>query len=460
MIYCTISVRDFCPQLWSRCADNTRCFPSRWLCDGIKDCLDASDEEKCGSTILKTQGVAEARQKLMSWFLQRSKSDVIINKWGTQLHRIAVGLFLANDSIFSPGNRIGQEIRYELSIQLLSLLSKDKKISSQELALYIHALLATCMDPNDFYGENLVQILRRKMEENTNYTNPFQILVLCNAGDTMTTRDMDRVVAAFDSQHRPFWTDTQALSSLALACLSSRPNLVTDEKILKDMLQVLKRRQFRNGTVDNARTTSLVLQALLIHDSFMEDFDLTSALKTVIDNVKDNVSLLNAYYALPVLSNKNLLNISAIRCKKAQETEAEALQKALSVHGRAISVQYSIWIGDRKELGKIWKLKMSQNHTIYDVLETVARIDNRQRVKYNIVEGKPYVASLGEIEDDPETGTFWFIYLRALNSDDKPKLMEQSPVDLKIRPNQEIILWYKLNLWIPRSDDTESTTLA
>ncbi|GFQ77634.1 gastric intrinsic factor, partial [Trichonephila clavata] len=340
---------------------------------------------------------------------------------------------------------------------LVPISSRDKKMSAQELALYIHALMVTCMDPNDFYGENLVQKLRKRMEANANYTNPFQILVLCNAGDTMSTRDVDRVVATFDSQHRPFWTDTQALASMALACLSSRPNLVTDEKVLKDMLQVLKRRQFRNGTVDNARTTSLVLQALLIHDSFMEDFDLRSALTTVIDSVKDNVSLLNAYYALPVLSNKSLLNISSSRCIKAPETEAEALQKALSVHAKAISVEYSIWIGDRKELGKIWKLKMSQNHTIYDVIETVARIDNRQRVKYNIVEGKPYVTSLGGIEDDPETGTFWFIYLRTLNSDDKPEILEQSPVDLKIKPNQEIILWYKLNLWIPHSDDAEST---
>ncbi|GFU44910.1 gastric intrinsic factor [Nephila pilipes] len=133
-------------------------------------------------------------------------------------------------------------------------------MSSRELALYIHAMMVACMDPRDFYGENLVQELRRRTEASGNYTNPFQILVLCNAGDTMTSKDVDRVTVAYDSQHRPFWTDTQALASLALACLSSRPNLVTDERILKDMLQELKRRQFRNGTVDNVRTTALVVQ--------------------------------------------------------------------------------------------------------------------------------------------------------------------------------------------------------
>ncbi|GFU37164.1 gastric intrinsic factor, partial [Nephila pilipes] len=113
---------------------------------------------------------------------------------------------------------------------------------------------------------------------------------------------------------------TQALASLALACLYSRPNLVTDERILKDMLQELKRRQFRNGTVDNARTTALVVQALLIHDSYKKDFDLDSALLTILDSVKNNFSLLNAYYTLPVLSNKSLLNVSSSHCKSAPET--------------------------------------------------------------------------------------------------------------------------------------------
>ncbi|GBM81598.1 hypothetical protein AVEN_205861-1 [Araneus ventricosus] len=82
-------------------------------------------------------------------------------------------------------------------------------MSSQELALYIHALLVACMDPRDFYGDDLVRELRKRVEVSGNYTNPFLILVLCNAGDAMTTRDVERVTAAYDSQHRPFWTGKQ-----------------------------------------------------------------------------------------------------------------------------------------------------------------------------------------------------------------------------------------------------------
>ncbi|GFU15588.1 gastric intrinsic factor, partial [Nephila pilipes] len=166
--------------------------------------------------------------------------------------------------------------------------------------------------------------------------------------------------------------------------------------------------------------------ALQTHDSFKKDFDLNSAVLTILDSIKSNVSLLNAYYALPVLSNTTLLNVSSSHCKSAPQTEAEALAKALDVNGEGIAVQYSVWIGDKIELARTWRLKMRQNSSIYDVIETVARIDNRQKVEYSVVEGKPFVISLGGIEDDPETGTFWFVHLRTLNSDGEPELVEQS----------------------------------
>ncbi|GFR19128.1 low-density lipoprotein receptor-related protein 2 [Trichonephila clavata] len=240
---------------------------------------------------------------------------------------------------------------------------------------------------------------------------------------------------------------TKVLAILAIACLSSKPNLVTDEKILNAMQQELKSRQLKNGTVDNSRTTALVLQALLVHDSYNKDFNIDSAIHSILESVKSNTSLLNAYYALPALSNKSLLNISSIHCKNAPESEMEALEKVLDGNGEVISVQYSIWIGNNVELSRTWQLKTPLNNSIYDVIETIAKIDNRQKVEYNVMEGKPFVTSLAGLEDDSETGMFWFLHVKTINSDEELQIIEQSPVDVKLKPNQEIILWYKSGSW-------------
>ncbi|GBN54103.1 hypothetical protein AVEN_69434-1 [Araneus ventricosus] len=258
--YCDVDPATPCPLGWDRCPNMSRCIPSHWMCDGLLDCYGASEEVECGKGFLKTSNITVAKTELKLWFLHKRKSGSRPDRWGSHVHRIAAALHLADNSTFGPENSTGEEIRYELRLQLLRNLGKDKKMSSQELALYIHALLVSCMDLRDFYGYDLVRELRKRVEAGGNYTNPFLILALCNAGDAMTARDIERVTTAYDSQHRPLWTDSQALSSMALSCISSRSGVYVDERTLKDMLQELKRHQFRNGTVDNFRTTALVTQ--------------------------------------------------------------------------------------------------------------------------------------------------------------------------------------------------------
>ncbi|GBN22679.1 Low-density lipoprotein receptor-related protein [Araneus ventricosus] len=330
--YCNIGSSFPCPPGWIRCPSGSRCILASWVCDGLKDCKGESEETNCGNNTAKMLNYTAAKLELKSLFLRRRKPGSITDRWGSQVHRIAVALHLVDNSTFEGEKRTGEEIRYELTTQLLHRLAKDRKMSSQELALYIHALLVACMDPRDFYGDDLVRELRRRVEAKGNYTNPFLILALCNAGDTMTARDVESVTAAYDAKHRPFWIDSQALASMALSCISSRSSVSVDERTLRDMLQELKRRQFRNGTVDNFRTTALVTQALFIHDSYKKDFDLDSAMKVLTDGLNGSKSLLDTYYALPVLSRKSLLNVTSGHCRKEPVAGIMSVRRPFEFH--------------------------------------------------------------------------------------------------------------------------------
>ncbi|CAL1300613.1 unnamed protein product [Larinioides sclopetarius] len=477
--YCHIHFSDPCPPGWYRCPNGKRCIPFLWMCNGRQECLDISEEDNCddnnmikpncitgnystqnapkspNNTVLKSSIHTDPEAVMKSRFLRSQNPVSKPDRWRSQVHRIAVALHLADESTFGPGNNTGEEIRYELTMQL-HRIGKQKRISSQKLALYIHALLVACLDPRDFYGDDLVGELRRRVEAGGNYTNPFLILVLCNAGDTMTARDVDRVTDAYDTQYRPFWADYEALSSMALSCISSSSSVSMDESILNEMLQELKKHQFKNGNIDNFKTTALVTQALFIHDSYKTDYDLDSTIKFLTDRLSGSNSLLDFYYALPVLNRKSLLNVTSGHCKKESDTKEEALEKELSVDRETITVFFSVLMGEESNGDRLWRLKMLVKSTIYDAIETWAQINSRKKVEYNVVDGKPYVSALNGKEDDPEMGMFWFIYRKTFNSDKDPKIVKGSPVDIILQPNQEIILWYKRDPWSGQSPTKKS----
>ncbi|GIY00600.1 uncharacterized protein CEXT_361441 [Caerostris extrusa] len=240
--YCNVDPQDGYPSGWKKCLNEIRCIPSHWMCDNITDCQDNSDENNCANEVLRINGVLAARKALSRWFLQKRLNSTA-NKWRLQLHRIAAAVHLIEDALLASQFNIKQEMTYELIIQLLNKLLNNQRLNAEELALYIHALLVTCVDVRDFYGKDLVKELRVKVEETRNYTNPFLMLVLCNASDAMTVKDVERVVAAFNSPKKLPWTDVQALATMALACLSSRQNVPVDKGVLEDMLGQLKRQQ-------------------------------------------------------------------------------------------------------------------------------------------------------------------------------------------------------------------------
>ncbi|GIY39812.1 hypothetical protein CDAR_201811 [Caerostris darwini] len=112
-----------------------------------------------------------------------------------------------------------------------------------------------------------------------------------------------------------------------------------------------------------------------------------------------------------------------------------------------VPVQLSVYVKQEIVLDRNWRLKMPANSSFYDAIETVKSLDTNLGVVYSVFEGKPYISSLSGLQDDLETGMYWFTYVRKQESQEVPTLIEQSPVDFMVQPNQELILWYRAAQW-------------
>ncbi|XP_071039448.1 uncharacterized protein CG3556 isoform X3 [Parasteatoda tepidariorum] len=241
--------------------------------------------------------------------------------------------------------------------------------------------------------------------------------------------------------------DTQAIIIMALACASAQPDSSFNREELPDYTLEIKKKQYRNGTVENIKTTALVLQALFASEPEPDDdnFDEEKAIKQILRSQEEDGSfggLMNTYYILPVLSMSSLVNISRKHCSKLIEDENEGLERLKIQVGEKWNISYSIWIGDDKVLQRSLTLSVPANTSFYGIMEYAAGVDDKYKFEYNVRSRKPYIFALSGIMDDPEMETFWHTYYLFSNLS-KISLISRSPADVIPKNNEHMLFWYR-----------------
>ncbi|GIY65848.1 uncharacterized protein CEXT_337171 [Caerostris extrusa] len=421
----------------------------------LADCYYREDETNCKENrdILQPTYLRKKKSLAVNWTYELRNDENPTRKWGSEVARIAVALYLSNNTLFVSNSTLRDEIAYELSLDLLSRLALKKitDVSSTELAAYINAFLVTCIDPKKFYVLDLVSELRKRVDAQ-NYTNPSVLLALCNAGERIMDRDIQKLLSLFDNVHREFWTDTQALAILALTCASKQPYEAYDLEEIRELTMELKKRQYRNGTVENLKTTALVMQALLAAESEAdeENFDEEKALKQILHSQMADGSfgsIVNTYYVLPALGRKSLVNISSSHCTPAVVDENDAIKDLMNQVGEKWRIHISLWIGNDRTVERTLALKVPANSSLYRVMEIAATVDDKYKFEYSMRNGKPFIYSISGFQDDPENEMFWFLFTSKDEMKEELHPTTKSPADIVPRDKQHLVFWYKCGSW-------------
>ncbi|GBM84135.1 hypothetical protein AVEN_218305-1 [Araneus ventricosus] len=220
-----------CPSTYFRC-NNGPCIPMVGRCDGYENCQDSSDEMNCDSGALHSQvpllttnyhtttsttvlppksqmegsnaalffdslnasqnsiqvlqfsglsfsDFSEQRNKARKWILYQIRGDY---GWGDETPRSITALCLSDQQPIVRNTYLLMIKQLEIQLSLELARNETKPMKLTDLALYINALLVSCKDPKNFYGDNMVSILREGVnaaQKEGTFVNPSIYLTLC-----------------------------------------------------------------------------------------------------------------------------------------------------------------------------------------------------------------------------------------------------------------------------------------
>ncbi|GFY44178.1 uncharacterized protein CG3556, partial [Trichonephila inaurata madagascariensis] len=395
--------------------DESICIIGSKVCDGVEDCENGSDEVGCVTEIFATEGVNEAREKVIDWMIRNR----ITWNWRDDMPRAVVALYLASHMNFN-GTSLEEELlvkQLELKVALALLRSS---LTNSELSMFINALLVTCHNPRNFYGYNLVQRLKTQVEETQKFTHPLSYLALCNAKETWPSKaisDLNYVLSS-DSEY-PFIKDLQAIAILALSCKIDQSSENELTNLYQNTIENFKQSQFTDGSFGNVYTTALITQALMSSgQGNLKNWKLSATIDYLIEHMNSSsVDFLSTYLTLPILNGKTLIDLSKVDCSANPRKHGDDLMsEVIDYLGPKMRVQYSLYVGDDKDVIHTMSLIVPENYTAFEVMELAQSVDAKYEFDWKEIFGKKYVYQIAGIVNDPEAGKFWLLHLSANNN--------------------------------------------
>ncbi|GIY15926.1 uncharacterized protein CG3556 [Caerostris extrusa] len=407
-----------------RCDDNS-CVPGSKVCDGVKDCSNGADEVGCETGISAIKGVTEARQNAISWLKKKRYASW---GWRDYTSRAVVALYLASDANFN-GTILEEELMAKQAELETAVALLRSSLTNSELSMFINSLLVTCHNPRKFYGHNLVTRLKEQVKESKGFTHP--------------------------SSNYPFIKELQAVAIIALSCnfnnseevgkLFLSETLTLYENTVNHFMEV----QLQDGSFGNAYTTALITQALISSVQYFKQhsksWNLKAAIKYLMDHLNSSsTDFLSTYLTLPLLNGKTLMDVSKVNCSANPRKHGDDPVSELKDYlGPKMRVQFSLYIGDEKDVIHTIALRVPENYTGSEVMELAEVEDPKYKFKWKAMSGKMYVYDIANIANDLEMGKFWLLYVGEASNTNHLIHLTTSPDELILKAEDHLVFWYK-----------------
>ncbi|XP_023239057.1 uncharacterized protein CG3556-like [Centruroides sculpturatus] len=388
----------------------------------------------CFVACLQQNILNESREKAKEWLMKQRKFDW---SWGVHTHRAIIALSLSSESFNSSLLQDGFIIK-QLQIQLSKELRNVESLPPYQIALYIQALLAICLDPRNFNGYNLLEELNKKIQH-MDTVNTFLPLALCNArfkNDLLNLEFYKKIMTK--SQH-PKWEDAKAWLIMTFICsiqnvIEDIGKNITDFRFLISYIDEIGKtlNSIKEGSIQNIHSIAIVAQVLFSIEKIRNILNITdeinwgkeNTIKYLLHHQQQDGSfgnIITTYLVLPVLFERSLLDLRYVKCNSDNFTQKIDLEN---------------------------ETKVPPKTSFYEIMRLASELNKNFRFRYFKYPDGIYVYSLADIINEPESDESWQLYSLKGN---KLEHIDESPDKIFPKDGDNFVYWYSTSTHLLRN---------
>ncbi|GBN31943.1 hypothetical protein AVEN_129903-1, partial [Araneus ventricosus] len=145
-----------------------------------------------------------------------------------------------------------------------------------------------------------------------------------------------------------------------------------------------------------------------------EDWNYNKAINHLIQYLNSSsVDFLAVYLTLPILNGKSLSDIRNTNCSTIKERlfRGDSVSDVKAKLGPKMRVQYSLYIGDEKDIVHTISLLVPENIKVIDVMQLAQDADTKYKFRAKKMGEKLYIYDIAGITNDFEDDKFWLLYV-------------------------------------------------